>query len=267
MNYDAMTEPGFMLPDLIEIQRSSIRWVIEEGLIEELNSFSHISDYPGKLELHFLGQNYKLKEPKYGVDESKRRDSTYAVQMYVPTRLINKETGEIKEQEVFIGDLPLMTERGTFIINGAERVIVNQIVRSPGVYYKSEIDKNGRRTYSASLIPNRGAWLKFETDRNDLVWVRIDKTRKLSAQVLLKALGLTNNEIFDAMRHPEYFQKTIEKEGEFSEEEALMEDRKSTRLNSSHQIISYAVFCLKKKKHTQRQLKPQNIQHLYQHHS
>jgi DNA-directed RNA polymerase subunit beta len=116
-----------------------------------------------------------------------------------------------------------MTDRGTFIINGAERVIVNQIVRSPGVYYKSEIDKNGRRTYSASLIPNRGAWLKFETDRNDLVWVRIDKTRKLSAQVLLKALGLSDNEIFDALRHPEYFQKTIEKEGQFSEEEALME--------------------------------------------
>ena len=143
--------------------------------------------------------------------------------MYVPTRLLNKETGDIKEQEVFIGDLPLMTDRGTFIINGAERVIVNQIVRSPGVYYKSEIDKNGRRTYSASLIPNRGAWLKFETDRNDLVWVRIDKTRKLSAQVLLKALGLSDNEIFDAIRHPEYFQKTIEKEGQFSEEEALME--------------------------------------------
>jgi len=170
-----------------------------------------------------LGKNYKLKRPKYDVDEAKRRDSTYAVQMYVPTRLINKETGEIKEQEVFIGDLPLMTDRGTFIINGAERVIVNQIVRSPGVYYKSEIDKNGRRTYSASLIPNRGAWLKFETDKNDLVWVRIDKTRKLSAQVLLKALGLTDSEIIDAMRHPDYYQKTLDKEGNPSEEEALME--------------------------------------------
>ncbi len=220
---DTYMEPAFLLPDLIEIQRSSFRWFLEEGLIEELNSFSPITDYTGKLELHFLGQNYKLKEPKYSVEESKRRDSTYAVQMYVPTRLLNKETGDIKEQEVFIGDLPLMTDRGTFIINGAERVIVNQIVRSPGVYYKSEIDKNGRRTYSASLIPNRGAWLKFETDRNDLVWVRIDKTRKLSAQVLLKALGLSDNEIFDALRHPEYFQKTIEKEGQFSEEEALME--------------------------------------------
>ncbi|WP_071188174.1 DNA-directed RNA polymerase subunit beta [Trichormus sp. NMC-1] len=223
MTNETYMEPAFLLPDLIEIQRSSFRWFLEEGLIEELNSFSPITDYTGKLELHFLGNSYKLKEPKYSVEESKRRDSTYAVQMYVPTRLLNKETGDIKEQEVFIGDLPLMTDRGTFIINGAERVIVNQIVRSPGVYYKSEIDKNGRRTYSASLIPNRGAWLKFETDRNDLVWVRIDKTRKLSAQVLLKALGLSDNEIFDALRHPEYFQKTIEKEGQFSEEEALME--------------------------------------------
>jgi DNA-directed RNA polymerase subunit beta len=217
------TAPVFTLPDLVEIQRASFRWFLEEGLIEELDSFSPITDYTGKLELHFLGKDYKLKRPKYDVDEAKRRDSTYAVQMYVPTRLINKETGEIKEQEVFIGDLPLMTDRGTFIINGAERVIVNQIVRSPGVYYKSETDKNGRRTYNASLIPNRGAWLKFETDKNDLVWVRIDKTRKLSAQVLLKALGLSDGEIFDALRHPEYFQKTIEKEGQFSEEEALME--------------------------------------------
>ena len=225
--YPAAT--AFTLPDLVEIQRASFRWFLELGLIEELDSFSPITDYTGKLELHFIGKDYKLKRPKYDVDDAKRRDSTYAVQMYVPTRLINKETGEIKEQEVFIGDLPLMTERGTFIINGAERVIVNQIVRSPGVYYKSETDKNGRRTYNASLIPNRGAWLKFETDKNDLVWVRIDKTRKLSAQVLLKALGLTNNEIFDALRHPEYFQKTIEKEGEFTEEEALMELYKKLR--------------------------------------
>ncbi len=223
MTNQTFPAPSFTLPDLVEIQRASFRWFLEEGLIEELNSFSPISDYTGKLELHFIGKDYKLKRPKYDVDEAKRRDSTYAVQMYVPTRLINKETGEIKEQEVFIGDLPLMTDRGTFIINGAERVIVNQIVRSPGVYYKSETDKNGRRTYNASLIPNRGAWLKFETDKNDLVWVRIDKTRKLSAQVLLKALGLSDGEIFDALRHPEYFQKTIEKEGQFSEEEALME--------------------------------------------
>ncbi|OCR01387.1 DNA-directed RNA polymerase subunit beta [Oscillatoriales cyanobacterium USR001] len=222
-NQPVYTQPSFTLPDLIEIQRASFRWFLESGLIEELDSFSPISDYTGKLELHFMGKDFKLKRPKYDVDEAKRRDSTYAVQMYVPTRLINKETGEIKEMEVFIGDLPLMTERGTFIINGAERVIVNQIVRSPGVYYKSETDKNGRRSYNASLIPNRGAWLKFETDKNDLVWVRIDKTRKLSAQVLLKALGLTDSEILDSLRHPEYFQKTIEKEGQFGEEEALME--------------------------------------------
>ncbi len=213
----------YSLPDLIEIQRASFRWFLEAGLIEELDSFSPITDYTGKLELHFMGKDFKLKRPKYDVDEAKRRDSSYSVQMYVPTRLINKETGEIKEQEVFIGDLPLMTERGTFIINGAERVIVNQIVRSPGVYYKYDIDKNGRRTYNASLIPNRGAWLKFETDKNDLVWVRIDKTRKLSAQVLLKALGLPDSEIYDSLRHPEYYQKTVEKEGQFGEEEALME--------------------------------------------
>ncbi|MBD2311688.1 DNA-directed RNA polymerase subunit beta [Desertifilum sp. FACHB-1129] len=224
MNQTTIPAPvQHMLPDLVEIQRASFRWFLEEGLIEELDSFSPISDYTGKLELHFIGKDYKLKRPKYEVDEAKRRDATYAVQMYVPTRLINKEAGTMIEQEVFIGELPLMTDRGTFIINGAERVIVNQIVRSPGVYYKSETDKNGRRTYNASLIPNRGAWLKFETDKNDLVWVRIDKTRKLSAQVLLKALGLSTNEILDALRHPDYFQKTIDKEGDYSDEDALME--------------------------------------------
>jgi len=223
MNKPTLVTPAFVLPDLVEIQRESFRWFLEEGLIEELESFSPITDYTGKMELHFIAKDYKLKRPKYSVDESKRRDATYAVQMYVPTRLINKETGEIKEQEVFIGDLPLMTDRGTFIINGAERVIVNQIVRSPGVYYKQEIDKNGRRTFNASLIPNRGAWLKFETDKNDLVWVRIDKTRKLSAQVLLKAIGLSDSEILDALTHREYFQKTIDKEGQFDEDEALKE--------------------------------------------
>ncbi len=237
-----------LLPDLIEIQRASFRWVLEEGLIEELNSFSPISDYTGKMELHFMGEDYKLKEPKYNVEEAKSRDSTYAVQMYVPTRLINKETGEINEQEVFIGDLPLMTERGTFIINGAERVIVNQIVRSPGVYYKAEIDKNGRRTYSASLIPNRGAWLKFETDKNGLVWVRIDKTRKLSAQVLLKAIGLSDSEILDSLRHPEYYQKTLDKEGSPSEEEALLELYRKLRpgepptVSGGHQLLESRFF-------------------------
>jgi DNA-directed RNA polymerase subunit beta len=212
-----------LLPDLIEIQRSSYLWFLEHGLIEELNSFSPITDYTGKLELYFLADQYKLKEPKYSVEEAKRRDASYQCQITVPTRLYNKETGEIKEKEVFIGDLPLMTDRGTFIINGAERVIVNQIVRSPGVYYKSELDKNGKRTFSASVIPNRGAWLKLETDRHGLVWVRIDKTRKISAQVLLKAMGLTDNEIMDHLRHPDFFQKTLEKEGNPTEEEALLD--------------------------------------------
>ncbi|WP_017324838.1 DNA-directed RNA polymerase subunit beta [Synechococcus sp. PCC 7336] len=219
------------LPDLVEIQRKSFLWFLGEGFEEELLSFSPIIDYTGKLELHFLpeykpgdpSKGYKIHPPRYDAEEAKRRDATYQAQIRVPTRLINKETGEIKDMDVFIGDLPLMTDRGTFIINGAERVIVNQIVRSPGVYYKEEVDKNGRRTYNASLIPNRGAWLKFETDKNDLVWVRIDKTRKLSAAVLLKALGLSDAEINDGLRHPEYIQKTVEKEGQFSEEEALME--------------------------------------------
>jgi DNA-directed RNA polymerase subunit beta len=223
MTNKSLAVAQYHLPDLVEIQRSSFRWFLEEGLIEELESFSPISDYTGKLELRFLGKNYKLKRPKYNVDEAKRRDASYAVQMYVPTELHNRETGDIIQNEVFIGDLPLMTDRGTFIINGAERVIVNQIVRSPGVYFKAELDKNGQRTYTASLIPNRGAWLKFETDKNNVVWVRIDKTRKLSAHVLLKALGLTNNEILDALRHPEFYQKTIDKEGDLSEEESLME--------------------------------------------
>ena len=212
-----------LLPDLIEIQRSSYKWFLEYGIIEELNSFTPITDYAGKLELHFIGEKYRLKEPKYYIEEAKKRDASYSVQVYVPTLLLNKETGERKEQEVFIGDLPLMTDRGTFLINGAERVIVNQIVRSPGVYFKSELDKNGKRTYSASVIPNRGAWLKFETDKHGVVWVRIDKTRKISAQVLLKAMGLSDREILDRLRHPDFYQKTLEKEGNPTTDEALME--------------------------------------------
>ncbi len=155
-----------------------------------------------------------------------------ASQMYVICRLINKETGEIKEQEVFIGELPLMTERGTFIINGAERVIVNQIVRSPGVYFKDELDKNGRRTYNASVIPNRGAWLKFETDKNNLLYVRVDKTRKINAHVLMRAMGLSDNDVVDKLRHPEFYQSSIESandEGINSEDQALLELYKKLR--------------------------------------
>ncbi len=201
----------------------SFCWFLEEGLAEEIKSFSPITDYTGNLELHFFGDQYRLKCPKYSVTESKRRDSTYSVQVYVPARLINKDTGVIKEQEVFVGDLPLMTDRGTFIINGAERVIVNQIVRSPGIYYKSETDKQGRRTYSGSLISNRGAWVKFETDRNDLVWVRVDKTRKIPAHVFLKAMGLSDSDIYNGLRHPEYLKKTFRVEGNYTTEEALIQ--------------------------------------------
>ena len=213
----------FSLPDLVEIQRASFCWFLEEGLAEEIKNFSPITDYTDNLELHLLGDEYKLKYPKYSINECKRRDATYSVQVYVPARLINKETGTIKEQEVFIGDLPLMTDRGTFVINGAERVIVNQIVRSPGIYYKSETDKQGRRTYSSSLISNRGAWVKFETDKNDLVWVRIDKTRKIAAHVFLKAMGLSDSDIYNGLRHPEYLKKTFRVEGNYTIEESLIQ--------------------------------------------
>jgi DNA-directed RNA polymerase subunit beta len=213
----------FSLPDLVEIQRASFCWFLEEGLAEEIKNFSPITDYTDNLELHLLGDEYKLKYPKYSINECKRRDATYSVQLYVPARLINKETGTIKEQEVFIGDLPLMTDRGTFVINGAERVIVNQIVRSPGIYYKSETDKQGRRTYSSSLISNRGAWVKFETDKNDLVWVRIDKTRKIAAHVFLKAMGLSDSDIYNGLRHPEYLKKTFRVEGNYTIEESLIQ--------------------------------------------
>ncbi|NQV11088.1 MAG: DNA-directed RNA polymerase subunit beta, partial [Cyanobacteria bacterium] len=220
------------LPDLVEVQGASFKWFLEKGLIEELDSFSPITDYTGKLELHFVGTEYRLKRPRHDVEEAKRRDATFASQMYVTCRLVNKETGEIKEQEVFIGELPLMTERGTFIINGAERVIVNQIVRSPGVYFKDEQDKNGRKTFNASLIPNRGAWLKFETDKNDLLHVRVDKTRKINAHVLMRAIGLSDNDVLDKLRHPEFYRKSIEAandEGISSEDQALLELYKKLR--------------------------------------
>ena len=219
-------------PDLVEVQRASFKGFLDKGLIEELESFSPITDYTGKPELHFMGSEYRLKRPRHDVEEAKRRDATFASQMYVTCRLVNKETGEIKEQEVFIGELPLMTERGTFIINGAERVIVNQIVRSPGVYFKDEMDKNGRRTYNASVIPNRGAWLKFETDKNDLLHVRVDKTRKINAHVLMRAMGLSDNDVLDKLRHPEFYKKSIDAandEGISSEDQALLELYKKLR--------------------------------------
>ena len=161
------------LPDLIEVQKKSFEWFLKEGLKEELLSFSPIKDYTGRLELHFL-PNYTFDNPKYTVEEARIHDATYAKQLRVMVRLVNRDTGEIKEQEVYIGDIPTMTNKGTFIVNGAERVIVSQIVRSPGVYFKREISPTGKRLYNATMIPNRGAWLKIETDNNDIIHVKID---------------------------------------------------------------------------------------------
>jgi DNA-directed RNA polymerase subunit beta len=226
--YSGVTSAAKNLPDLIEIQRNSFQWFLEEGLKEELVSFSPITDYSNRLELHFL-THYTLGKPKYEVDECRSRDATYARPLRIPVRLVSRETGEVKEQEIFVGDLPVMTPTGTFIINGAERVIVSQIVRSPGVYFKREVDPAGKKSFSATVIPNRGAWLKFETDVNDLVYVRIDKTRKLLATVLLRAMGFQNSEMLDLVRHPEYLQKTLDSDKTTSTDEALIEVYKKLR--------------------------------------
>lgn len=175
------------LPNLIEIQRNSYDWFLRTGLKEVFRDISPIQDFTGNLVLEFL--DYILGDTKYSVEECKERDFTYAAPLRVKVRLINKETGEVKEQEVFMGDFPLMTEKGTFIINGAERVIVSQLVRSPGVYFAETIDPTGKKLFTATIIPNRGAWLEFETDVNDHIFVRIDRTRKIPATVLVRALG------------------------------------------------------------------------------
>ena len=166
------------MPDLIEIQKNSYKWFVEEGLKEVFREMSSITDYTGNLVLDFI--DYRLDEqPKYDVNECKARDTTYAAPLRVKTRLLNKETGEIKESEVFMGDFPLMTESGTFVINGAERAIVSQLVRSPGVYFDEKIEeKTGKKLFSSTIIPNRGAWLEYETSVNDVLYVRIDKYRK-----------------------------------------------------------------------------------------
>jgi len=165
------------MPNLIDLQNESYQWFLDEGLKEVFDDVSPIQDYTGNLILEFV--DYALDEnPKYNIEDSKERDVTYAAPLKVKVRLINKATGEVKEQEVFMGDFPLMTETGTFIINGAERVIVSQLVRSPGIYYNREFDKTGKQLFSVTVIPNRGAWLEYETDSNDIVSVRIDRTRK-----------------------------------------------------------------------------------------
>lgn len=216
------------LPDLIEVQKKSFEWFLKEGLKEELLSFSPIKDYTGRLELHFL-PNYTFDNPKYTVEEARIHDATYAKQLRVMIRLVNRDSGEIKEQEVYIGDIPTMTDKGTFIVNGAERVIVSQIVRSPGVYFKREISPTGKRLYNATLIPNRGAWLKIETDSNDLVYVKIDKNRKILATTLLKALGITVSEMETIFTHSEFLKKTLEKDTTETTDDALVEVYKKLR--------------------------------------
>ena len=210
------------LPNLIEIQTSSYQWFLDEGLREMFADISPIEDFTGNLSLEFI--DYSLGEPKYDVPESKERDVTYAAPLRVKVRLVNKETGEVKDQDVFMGDFPLMTETGTFVINGAERVIVSQLVRSPSVYYSSKLDKNGKRGFTATVIPNRGAWLEYETDAKDVVYVRIDRTRKLPVTVLLRALGFgSDQEIIDLIGDNEYLRNTLEKDNTESTEKALLE--------------------------------------------
>ena len=210
------------LPNLIEIQTSSYQWFLDEGLREMFQDISPIEDFTGNLSLDFI--DYSLGEPKYSVPESKERDVTYSAPLRVKVRLVNKETGEVKDQDVFMGDFPLMTETGTFVINGAERVIVSQLVRSPSVYFSGKLDKNGKRGYTATVIPNRGAWLEYETDAKDVVYVRIDRTRKLPVTVLLRALGFgSDQEIIDLIGDNEYLRNTLEKDNTESSEKALLE--------------------------------------------
>lgn len=210
------------LPNLIEIQTASYQWFLDEGLREMFRDISPIEDFAGNLSLEFI--DYDLGEPKYSVEESKNRDANYAAPLRVKLRLINKETGEVKDQEVFMGDFPLMTEMGTFIINGAERVIVSQLVRSPGVYFNGKLDKNGKKGFGSTVIPNRGAWLEYETDAKDVVHVRIDRTRKLPVTVLLRALGFgSDQEIIDLIGDNDYLRNTLEKDNTDNAEKALLE--------------------------------------------
>ncbi|MHB1419794.1 MAG: DNA-directed RNA polymerase subunit beta [Bacillota bacterium] len=216
------------MPNLIEIQRNSYHWFLSEGLREMFQDISPIQDFTGNLVLEFV--DYSLGEPKYSVEACKERDMTYAAPLRVKVRLINKETGEVKEQEVFMGDFPLMTDQGTFIINGAERVIVSQLVRSPGIYFSEQQDPSGIKVYGATIIPNRGAWLELESDINENIFVRVDRTRKLPATVLIRALGYpTNARIMDLFDNDQRIQLTLEKDNTDSEEEALVEIYKRLR--------------------------------------
>ncbi|OWZ84498.1 DNA-directed RNA polymerase subunit beta [Natranaerobius trueperi] len=218
----------YELPDLVEIQKRSYQWFLEEGLHEMFDDISPIEDFTGGLVLEFV--DYSLGEPKYSVEECKERDVTYSVPLKVKVRLVNQETGEVKEQEVFMGDFPLMTENGTFIINGAERVIVSQLVRSPGTYFNSAIDTNGNTLYSGTIIPNRGAWLEFEMNAQNVISVRVDRTRKLPVTVLIRALGYgTDDDIFQLFGEDPRIRATLEKDHTDSYESGILEIYKKLR--------------------------------------
>ena len=228
MSYSKIDEVLDM-PNLIEVQKNSYKWFLEKGLQEVFDDISPISDYSENLVLEFV--DYYLDDnPKYSVEECKERDVTYSKPLKVRVRLINRETGEVKEQEVFMGDFPIMTDQGTFIINGAERVIVSQLVRSPGVYYAEQMDKTGKKLFSATVIPNRGAWLEYETDSNDVVSVRVDRTRKINITVLLRALGYgTDAQIKELLGEDERLLATIDSDNTNSVEEGLLEVYKRLR--------------------------------------
>ena len=212
------------MPNLIEIQKKSYKWFLDEGLKEVFKDVSGINDYQNNLVLDFIDYTLDIDHPNYSVIECKERDATYSAALRVTARLLNKETGEIKESNVFMGEFPLMTDSGTFVINGAERVIVSQLVRSPGVYYKMEHDKTGKELFSSTVIPNRGAWLEYENDVNDVFYVRIDKNRKLPITVFLRALGLgTDAEIVEMFGDDKRIKATFEKDGCRSVEDGLLE--------------------------------------------
>ena len=218
------------MPNLIEVQTDSYKWFLEEGLNEVFDDISPITDYSGKLSLDFVDFTLCEDEVKYTIDECKERDATYAAPLKVKVRLHNKETDEINEHEIFMGDLPLMTRTGTFVINGAERVIVSQLVRSPGIYYAIAHDKLGKKLYSATVIPNRGAWLEYETDSNDVFYVRVDRTRKVPITVLIRALGIgTNPEIIERFGEEPKILASFEKDAATNYQEGLLELYKKIR--------------------------------------
>ena len=212
------------VPNLVEIQQNSYKWFLGEGLQEVFKSVSGITDHTGNLVLDFVDYTMDVNHPTYDINECKERDTTYAAALRVTARLLNKETGQIKESEVFMGDFPLMTDSGTFIINGAERVVISQLVRSPGVYFKMEYDKTGKELHSATIIPNRGAWLEYETDSNDVMYVRIDKNRKIPITAFIRVMGLsTDAEILEYFGEDERLKATLEKDPCKTSEEAFFE--------------------------------------------